>query len=93
MPRKSKEDIRINRMIEELERLAFDTGQSSSARARYMGTLNSLNRQQSKAKAEKASRAAARAAARAEATRTYPTLPPRETAQEYEERVKRQLGH
>jgi hypothetical protein len=63
MPRKTKEDLRQERMIQELERLAFDPDQSSSARARYMGTLNSLNRQRAKQKADKQAAARARKAA------------------------------
>jgi hypothetical protein len=63
MGRKTKEELLQNRMIQELERLAFDPNESSSARARYMGTLNSLNRQQARAKAEKAAAARARKAA------------------------------
>jgi hypothetical protein len=77
MPRKSIDEIRIHRIITDLELWLADPDLGDTARSKYMGTPNSLNRQQAKRKADKASAAAARRAERdeTERTATLPRLP------------------
>ena len=76
MPRKSIEEIRINRMICDLELWLADPDLGDTARSKYMGTLNSLNRQEAKRKADKAAAAAARRAERTKAERKWPSVLP-----------------
>jgi hypothetical protein len=72
MPRKNIEEIRINRMIQQLELWLADPDLGDTARSKYMGTLNSLNRQEAKRKADKQAAARAR-----KAQRDAANLPPR----------------
>jgi hypothetical protein len=93
MPRKSHSRLALEAQCSRWEAKVLDPATPEYCRTRYESMLANQRRQFEREAREKKASAAVRAAARAEENRTYPTLPPRETAQEYEERVKRQLGH
>jgi hypothetical protein len=76
MPRKSRADILADRMIDELELMAFDASKPDYIRTKAMGTLASLMQRRDRRQAERAEAAAARKAERDQANFVYPNVLP-----------------